>query len=426
MSCPSWGRSSSEDEVRLLVGPAAVVGTMLVAIARGFRAEGMAVGTRGRRTAITAAGALVVVSLASMVLGMYVNETCNDNIVIGRTGESEVTLLKMFWMLAPGVATTAIVSAFCNLVATKLSLPIMAQGSWKVSHIPSIVKNGAVTPRDDYGIGIGALRKFSPLWCLACGTWVFVTVVMVYVTTRGDLTSGLLNLAGLLAVATNTGIPVWNASQAGSGQDTTSKNIDIIRTVETNVVSSSYDSVAAVMTTMPSKMNGTPVVLGRTQQYVVANAHAAVTGFRGAEMDPGYFASKNEENKEGALAVALVSATTRTTSKLGRALAEAESGGGETELMTLSAYMCTIAADQAWVGKSAQRRRLLALSMAIAWATKITGDLGEKFGRREADLNAGHYAEKCSCCLHRWMVLRPLKETADEEMRFLFGRYVYT
>ena len=426
MACQSWGRAASEDEVRLLVGPAAVVGTILAAIARGVRPEGMAVGTRGRRTALAGAGVLAALSLISMVLGVYANEACVDTIVVGRTGDAEVTLLQMFWMLVPGVATAAIVSAMCNLVATKLSLPIITKDGWKVSHIPYIVQNGVVSPRDDYGMGVGVLRRFYPLWCLACGTWVFVTAVMVYVTTRGDLTNGLLNLAGLLAVATNTGIPVWNASQTGSGQDSKSKNVDIIRTVETNVVGNFYDNVAAVTTTVPSKdtTDGAPIVLGRTQQYVVANAHATIADYRGKEMDAGCFALTKEENKAAALAVAVITATLDTTKKLSRVLTEAENGGEETERMTLSAYMCTIAADQAWAGKSAQRRRLLAVSMAIAWAMKITGGLGGKIARRDDTLNAGHTAESCSCCLHRWTVWRPLKTTADEEMRFLFGRYV--
>ena len=427
MSCRSWGRAASEDEVRLLVGPAAVVGTILAAIARGIRPEGMAIGTRGRRMAIAGAGSLAAASLVSMVLGVYANEACVDTVVVGRTGSSEVTLLQMFWMLVPGVATAAIVSAMCNLVATKLSLPMMTRGGWKVSHIPSIVRNGVVSPRDDYGIGVSVLRRLSPLWSLACGTWVFVTAVMVYVTVRGDLTNGLLNLAGLLALATNTGIPVWNASQTGSGQDSKSKNIDLIRTVETNVVGNFYDNVAAVTTTVRSRetKDGAPLVLGRTQQYVVANAHATIADYRGDEMDAGRFASKKQENKATAIAVAVVTATLDTTKKMSRVLTEAASGGEETERMTLSAYMCTIAAHRAWAGKSAQRRRLLAVAMAIAWAMKITGGLGGKTARRDDTLGAGHTAERCTCCLHRWTVWRPLKATANEEMRFLFGRCAY-
>ena len=426
MSCPSWGRASSEDEVRLLVGPAAVVGTILAAIARGIRPEGMAVGTHGRRIAIAGAGVLAVVSLVFMVLGVYANEACVETIVVGRTGDAEVALLQMFWMLAPGVATAAIISAMCNLVATKLSLPKITKDGWKVSHIPSIVQNGVVSPRDDYGIGVGTLRRFSPLWCLASGTWVFVTAVMVYITARGDLTNGLLNLAGMLAVATNTGIPVWNASQSGSGQDSKSKNVDLISTVETNVVGNFYDNVAEVTTTARSNdtVEGAPIVLGRTQQYVVANTHASIADYRGEEMEANHFASKLGENQAAILALAVVKATLDTTKKLSRVLTEAESGSEETERMTLSSYMCTIAAHQAWTGKTAQRKRLLAVSMAIAWAMKITGGLGGKIARRDDNLNAGHTAETCSCCLHRWTVWRPLKETPDEEMQSLFGRWV--
>ena len=426
MSCPSWGRAASEEEVRLLVGPAAVVGTILAAIARGIRPEGMAVGTRGRRTAIAGAGTLAVASIIFMVLGIYANEACAETIVVGRTGDAEVTLLQMFWMLVPGVATAAICSAMCNLVATKLALPVRTEEGWRVSHIPSIVQNGVVSPRDDYGIGVGTLRRFSPLWFFASGTWVFVTAVMLYVTVRGDLTNGLLNLAGMLAVATNTGIPVWNASQSGSGQDSKSKNVDLIRTVETNVVGNFYDNVAEVTTTVRSKemVDGAPFVLGRTQQYVVANAHASIADYRGEEMDAGRFASNILENKAEALAVAVVSATLATTKKLSRVLTEADSGSEEAERMTLSAYMCTIAAHQAWAGKPAQRKRLLAVSMAIAWAMKITGALGGKIARRDSTLDAGHNAETCSCCLHRWTVWRPLKETPNEEMLSLFGRCV--
>lgn len=418
MSCLSWGRAASEDEVRLLVGPAAVVGTILAAIARGIRPEGMAVGTRGRRLAIGGAACLAAATMVCLVLGIYANEACFDTIVVGRTGDSEVTFLQMFWMLVPGVATAAIVSAICNLVATKLSLPVRTREGWKVSHIPSIVQNGVISPQDDYGIGVGALRKFSPLWCLAYGTWAFITLAMLYTTARGDLTNGLLNLAGLLAVASNTGIPVWNASKMGSGQDSKSKNVDLIRTVETNVVGNFYENVAAVTTTVPSGDK----VLGRTQKYVVANAHATIADYRGEEMDAGRFSAFG--NKASLLGQAVITATLDTTKKMSRVLAEAESGGEEAERQTLSAYMCTIAVDIAWIEVPAQRRRLLAVAMAIAWTMKITGGLGGKIARTDDSLDAGHVADQCSCCLHRWTVWRPLKASANAEMQFLFGRCV--
>lgn len=418
MSCVTWGRAASEDEVRLLVGPAAVIGTILAAIARGIRPEGMAVGTRGRRLAIGGAVCLAVGSIICLILGIYANEACVDTIIVGRTGDAEVSLLQMFWMLVPGVATAAIVSATCNLVATKLSLPTMTQKGWKVSHIPSVVRNGVISPRDDYGIGVGALRTFSPLWCLAYGTWVFVTLAMFYTTARGDLTNGLLNLAGLLAVASNTGIPVWNASKMGSGQDSKSKNVDLVRTVETNVVGNFYENVAAVTTTVPSGDK----VLGRTQKYVVANAHATIADYRGEEMDAGRFSSFATE--PSTLGQAIITATLNTTKKMSRVLAEAESGGEEAERQTLSVYMCTIADDTAWRDVPAQRRRLLAISMAIAWTMKITGGLGGKIARTDESLNAGHVADQCSCCLHRWTVWRKLKESANAEMQFLFGRCV--
>eukprot|EP00752_Nemacystus_decipiens_P004854 g4417.t1 len=374
-----------------------------------------------------------------MVLAIYANEACVDTIIFGRTGDSEVTLLQMFWMLVPGVATAAITSAICNLVATRLSLPRKIQdrnddGSWarwKVDHIPGVVQNGVVSPSDDYGMGIGKLARFSPLWCLASGAWLFVTGVMVYVTARGDLTNGLLNLAGLLAVATNTGIPAWNVSKSGSGQDTKSRNVDLVRTVETNVVGNFYDNVAAVTTAVADqeKLDGAvlaPIVLGRTQQYVVANAHATIADYRGEEMDVNYFTSKGdkEQDEARALATAIIAAVNETTKKLSRVLTEAEKGNEATELMTLSAYMCTIADHTAWVGKPAQRRRLLALSMAIAWAMKITGGLGGKIARTESTLklDSEHEADSCSCCLHRWTVWRPLQKSPKEEMEFLFGR----
>lgn len=344
MSCLTWGRAASEEEVRLLVGPAAVIGTILAAIARGIRPEGMAIGTRGRRVAIAGAAAVAAGTLICIVLGVYANEACVDTIVVGRTGDAEVTLLLMFWMLVPGVATAAIVSAMCNLVAARLSLPIRTRGGgWKVSHIPYVVRNGVISPGDDYGIGVDALRTFSPLWCLGYGSWVFVTAAMLYVTARGDLTNGLLNLAGLLAVATNTGIPVWNASKMGSGQDSKSKNVDLIRTVETNVVGNFYENIAAVTTMVPSGEKvpgggGSRLVLGRTQKYVVANAHATIADYRGPEMDAGRFAAFGSDATD--LARAVISATLDTTKKMSRVLGEAESGGEEVELMTLSAYMC--------------------------------------------------------------------------------------
>lgn len=172
MSCVAWGRAASEDEVRLLVGPAAVIGTILAAIARAFRPDGMSIGTRGRRVAIVGASLLTAACLISMVLAIYANEACVDTIIVGRTGDSEVSVLQMFWMLVPGVATAAITSAMCNIVATRLSLPRKAQhtkedrswAKWKVSHIPDIVQNGVVSPRDDYGMGIGNL-----LATLHCG-----------------------------------------------------------------------------------------------------------------------------------------------------------------------------------------------------------------------------------------------------------------
>lgn len=436
MSCVAWGRAATEDEVRLLVGPAAVIGTILAAIVRAIRPDGMSIGTRGRRAAIAGASFLALACLIAMVLAIYANEACVDTIIVGRTDESEVTLLQMFWMLVPGVATAAITGAICNLVATRLSLPRKIQdkkdnGSWarwKVGHIPDIVQNGVVSPRDDYGMGIGKLARYSPLWCLASGAWLFVTAVMMYVTARGDLTNGLLNLAGLLAVATNTGIPAWNASKSGSGQDMKSKNVDLVRTVETNVVGNFYDNVAAVTTTVADeeKRDGVPMVLGRTQLYVVANAHATIADYRGHEMDVNHFTPKSEkeEDEAKALARAIVAAANETTKRLSRVLTEAEKGDEETELTTLSAYMCTIADNTAWVGKPAQRRRLLALSMAIAWAMKITGVYGGKIARTDTtlQLDRWHEAESCSCCLHRWTVWRPLQESPNKEMAFLFGR----
>jgi len=424
MPCPTWGGAASEEQVRLLVGPAAVVGTVLAAIARGIRPEGMSIGTRGRRLAIFGAICLAMVTLFGMVVGIFANENCADTIVVGRSGEEEVTFLQMFWMLVPGVAAAAIVSATCNLIATKLSLPIKTPSGWKVKHIRYIVQNGVISPRDDYGIGVGALRRFSFLWCVAYGTWIFVTAVMLYVTARGDLTNGLLNLAGLLAVASNTGIPVWNASKMGSGQDSKSKNVDLIRTVETNVVGNFYENVAAVTTTVVSseKSEGAPFVLGRTQYYVVANAHATIADYRGEEMDAGRFAVFGKDPAD--LGQAVITATLDTTKKLSRVLAEAASGNDETERMTLSAYMCTIAADEAWRDVPAQRRRLLAAAMAIAWTMKITGALGGRIARTDETLNAGHTADRCSCCIHRWTVWRPLKATPNDEMQFLFGRCV--
>lgn len=425
MSCLAWGRAASEEEVRLLVGPAAVIGTILAAIARGIRPEGMAIGTRGRRLAIAGAAAVAVVCVVCIVLGIFANEACVDTIVVGRTGDAEVTLLLMFWMLVPGVATAAIISAMCNLVAARFSLPLRTSGGgWKVSHIPHVVQNGVISPGDDYGIGIDALRTFSPLWCLGFGSWMFVTAAMLYVTARGDLTNGLLNLAGLLAVATNTGIPVWNASKMGSGQDSKSKNVDLIRTVETNVVGNFYENVAAVTTIVPfgEEIGGAQFVLGRTQKYVVANAHATIADYRGPEMDAGRFAAFGSDATD--LARAVVSATLATTNKLSRVLGEAESGGLQVELMTLSAYMCTIADDRAWAEVPAQRRRLLAVALAIAWAMKTTGGLGGRIARTDDSLNADHDAERCSCCLHRWTVWRPLKQSANAEMKFLFGRCV--
>lgn len=430
MSCVTWGRVASEDEVRLLVGPAAVIGTILAAIARAIRPDGMSIGTRGRRAAIAGASLLAIACLILMVLAIYANETCVDTIIFGRTGDSEVTLLQMFWMLVPGVSTAAITSAICNLAATRLSLPRKTKdswASWKVDHIPAIVQNGVVSPRDDYGMGIGKLARYSPLWCLASGAWLFVTAVMVYVTARGDLTNGLLNLAGLLAVATNTGIPAWNISKSGSGQDTKSRNVDLVRTVETNVVGNFYDNVAAVTTTVADKekTDGVPMVLGRTQLYIVANAHATIADYRGDEMDVNHFTSKEkEENEAKALAKAIVAAANETTKRLSRVLTEAEKGDEATELMTLSAYMCTVADNTAWEDKPAQRRRLLALSMAIAWAMKITGGYGGKIARTDStlELDKWHEAGSCSCCLHRWTVWRPLQASPDKEMEFLFGR----
>lgn len=319
VSCVRWGRAASEGEVRLLVGPAAVVGTILAAIARGIRPEGVAIGTRGRRLAIGGAVCLAVGSIICLVLGVYANEACVDTVVVGRTGDAEVSLLQMFWMLVPGVATAAIVSAICNLVATKLALPIRTRDSWKVSHNPSVVQNGVISPRDDYGIGIGALRNFSPLCCLGYGTWLFVTLVILYVTARGDLTNGLLNLAGLLAAASNTGISVWNASTMGSGQDSKIKNVDLIRTVETNVLGNVYENFTAITTTAPSGDK----VLGRTQFYVVANAHATIADYRGEEMDAGRFSSFGHETS--ALGQAVIKATLDTTKRMRRVLAEAES-----------------------------------------------------------------------------------------------------
>ena len=122
--------------------------------------------------------------------------------------------------------------------------------------------------------------------------------------------------------------------------------------------------------------------------------------------------------------LAIVTAVNETTKRLSRVLTEAERGSEETELMILSAYMCTIADHTAWIGKPAQRRRLLALSMAIAWAMKITGGYGGKIARTDStlQLKRWHDAASCSCCLHRWTVWRPLQDSPNKEMEFLFGR----
>lgn len=424
MACPTWGRSPGQDETRLLVGPAAILGTILAAIARSVRPEGMSIGLKGRRVALAGAGFLAAGTIICAFLAVYYNESCVDSVVIGRTGDIEVTLLQMFWMLIPGVGAAAITSALCTLVATRLSLPRWESRRWKIDHIPRVVRNGVISPRDDYGIGVEALRRYSALWWIAHGTWALITVIMVYTAARGDFTNGLLNLAGLLAVATNTGIPVWNESKIGSGTDSKSKNIDLIRTVETNVVGNFYDNVAAVTTAVRSLyiVPGPPMVLGRTQNYVVANAHAMIADFRSEEMDAGRFAGFGKDPAD--LARAVVAATLATTKLLSRVLAEADYGDKETELMTISAYMCTIAADSAWAKVQAQRRRLLAVALAIAWSMKITGSLGGKIARTDDTVNTGHRGDLCSCCIHRWTVWRPLQETPNAEMELLFGRYV--
>ncbi|CAN0249724.1 unnamed protein product, partial [Ascophyllum nodosum] len=256
---------------------------------------------------------------------------------------------------------------------------------------------------------------------IAYGTWVLVAVIMMYTTVRGDVTNGLLNLAGMLAVATNTFLPVWNASKVGSGTDSKSKNVDLVRTVETNVVGNFYENIAAVTSAVrsPDVMPGPPVVLGRTQNYVVANAHAMIADFRSEEMDAGRFAEFGKD--PATLGRAVITATLTTTKLLSRVLAEADYGKKETELMTISAFMCTIAADSAWVEVQAQRRRLLAVALAIAWSMKVTGSLGGKIARTDDTVKAGHSAELCSCCLHRWTVWRPLQDTANAEMQLIFG-----
>ena len=420
-SCPTWGRSAGEDEISLLVGPAAVLGTVLAAIAQAIRPAGMSIGLKGRRVALAGATCIAVVTIICTFVAMYLNEACVESIVLARTGDAEVTLLQMFWMLTPGVGAASIISAVCTLAATRFSLPRWKSGKWAVDHIPKVVQNGVISPRDDYGIGVGALRRYSDLWWIAYGTWALVTIIMVYTTARGDLTNGLLNLAGMLAVATNTGIPVWNESTLGSGVDSKSKNVDLIRTVETNVVGNFYDNAAAVTTAVRSSdtMPGPPVVLGRTQNYVVANAHTMLVNYRSEEMEAGRFAQFGKDPVD--LGRAIIDATLATTKLLSRLLAEADYGDEETERMTISAYMCTIAVHSAWADVQAQRRRLLAVALAIAWSMKITGSLGGRIARTDETLKAEHKAEMCSCCIHRWTVWRPLQETVNAEMHSLFG-----
>lgn len=217
MPCPTWGRVSSEDEIKLMVGPAAVLGTILAAVARGIRPNGMSIGIRGRRVAIASAALLAISTIVCMALAIYANETCLDTIVVARTDNEDVTIVQMFWMLVPGVAAAAIISALCDLIAARLSLPRWKGDICQVNHVHRILENGVVRPRDDYGLGVHVLKRGSALWWVACNAWVCVVAIMVYTTIRGDVTNGLLNLAGLLALATNTGIPVWNESKTRVG-----------------------------------------------------------------------------------------------------------------------------------------------------------------------------------------------------------------
>lgn len=153
--------------------------------------------------------------------------------------------------------------------------------------------------------------------------WGLVLAAMIYFTARADLTNGLLNLAGMLALATNTGIPVWNESKIGSGEDSKSSNVDLLRTVETNVVGNFYDNVAAVTVTEEVKDKGQLLVCGFTLHYVVANAHAMINDYRDHKiMNDGYFIEHADDGK--ALGGAIIQAAREITKKMSRVFTEAE------------------------------------------------------------------------------------------------------
>lgn len=167
--------------------------------------------------------------------------------------------------------------------------------------------------------------------------------MMVYMTIRGDLTNSLFNLVGLFTVATNTGIRVWNKSTVGSGIDSKSKNVDFIRTVETNVVNNFYENVATVTPAVRPKeddiLPGPRIVLSETHNNVMATAYAMLLNYRSEDMEAGRFAEFGKDPAE--LVRAIVDATLATTKPLSRVLAEADYGNKKIEFMAISAYMCT-------------------------------------------------------------------------------------
>lgn len=275
---------------------------------------------------------------------------------------------------------------------------------------------------DAYRNGALALRNPNTKIVLNI-TWASGVIISLLFAIRGDVLNGLLSIAGIVAVWTNTLLPEWNNSIQGSGQDTKTKNMTEFEFLELNVIGENYDQTCvfiqpnAVSNVTKKSILDTKFVTAR--MYALANAHAAATDFKGMTfMLETYRSAVHDVEKLSDIIIE------QTALVIGRLSVELKyvNPRNPSHRLAFTALVAMVLDSEPWDNVQNHRSRLLSLGIAEAWLYKFISASGRL--AKDAFPNVEHQTLNCPCPIHRWNLRHELKETAQEEFEYLVGSRV--
>lgn len=236
----------------------------------------------------------------------------------------------------------------------------------------------SISAADSYGNGAVAVRNLC-LQIVMHATWGIALTISFFFALRGDVLNGLLSMAGIVAVWSNTLLPEWNVSVLGGGQDTQSKNMPGHEFVEINVIGENYDQICVlIQPTHAPKDYVSPLGLTKfvtARMYALANAHAAATDFKDMAFKPETYRPAVDDARK--LADVIIEQTELVTSRLSVELKNLNVRDALHRL-AFTALVTSILDSKPWSDKPNQRTRIQALAIAEAWLYKFVSASGMK------------------------------------------------